>query len=150
MRFENAFMNERLLKSLTGVKLKEFETLLPTFEKILFEIQSRKERQRAVGGGCKGILRDSRHKLFYILFYIKVYPTFDVAAFIFGTVRSVTFDWKNKLLPVLEKALDRIITLPRRQIRSVEEFCRLFPEIKDIFVDGTERPAQRPRKAKEI
>jgi hypothetical protein len=150
MRFDNAFRDERLLKSLTGVSLKEFETLLPTFEKILFEIQNSKERQRAVGGGCKGILRDSRHKLFFILFYIKAYPTFDVAAFIFGTVRSATFDWKNKLLPVLERALDRVVTLPRRQIRSVEEFLRLFPDVRDIFVDGTERPVQRPRKIKAI
>jgi hypothetical protein len=136
-----------MTRSLTGLNLVEFETLLPTFEKVLLEIQSSKDRQRAVGGGCKGILHDSKHKLFYILFYMKNYPTFDIAAFIFGTVR-VTFEWKSKLLPALERALGRVVTLPKRQIRSVEEFLQLFPDVRDVFIEGTERPVQRPRKSK--
>jgi hypothetical protein len=150
LRFERIFKDERMMRGLTGLNLEEFETLLPTFESILFEIHSNKERQRAVGGGCKGILLDARHKLFYILFYMKTYPTFDVAAFVFGTVRSVTFEWKSRLLPALERALGRVITLPKRQIRSIEEFLQLFPEVKDIFIDGTERPVQRPRKSKNV
>jgi hypothetical protein len=81
---------------------------------------------------------------------MKAYPTFDVAAFIFGTVRSVTFEWKSKLLPALDGALDRVITLPKRQIRSIKEFLQLFPEVKDVFIDGTERPVQRPRKSKSL
>ncbi|MDR2781130.1 MAG: hypothetical protein LBB21_01555 [Holosporaceae bacterium] len=79
---------------------------------------------------------------------MKAYPTFDVAAFIFGTVRSVTFEWKSKLLPVLKRALGRVVTLPKRQIRSVDEFLQLFSGVRDIFVDSTERPVQRPRKSK--
>jgi hypothetical protein len=148
LRLERVFKEERLMRALTGLNLLEFDVLLSTFEKVLFEIQNSKIRQRAVGGGCKGILLDSRYKLFYILFYMKAYPTFDVTAFVFGTVRSVTFEWTKKLLPTLEKSLGRIITLPKRQIRSVEEFLQTFPEVRDIFIDGTERPVQRPRKAK--
>jgi len=150
LRFERMFKDDRLLRALTGLNLVEFEVLLPTFVKILLEIQRNKVRQRAVGGGCKGILSDARHKLFYILFYMKSYPTFDVAAFIFGTVRSVTFEWKSRLLPALERALGRVVTLPKRQIRSIEEFLQLFPEVKDVFIDGTERPVQRPRKSKNL
>jgi hypothetical protein len=131
LRLEKVFREERLMRGLTGLNFVEFEALLPTFERILQEIQRSKARRRAVGGGCRGILSDAKLKLFYILFYMKAYPTFDVAAFIFGTVRSVTFEWKSKLLPVLERALGRVITLPQRQIRSVEEFLRLFPEVKD-------------------
>lgn len=150
LKLERVFKDERLMRSLTGLDLVEFETLLPTFKHVLFELQNMKDRQRAVGGGCKGFLREAKHKLFYILFYMKVYPTFDVAAFIFGTVRGATFAWKSKLLPVLEKALGRVVTLPKRQIRSVEEFFQSFPEVKDIFVDGTERPVQRPRNSKSL
>jgi len=150
LRFDRVFKDERLMRSLTGLNFSEFETLLPTFENMLFELQNRKVRRRAIGGGCKGILLDAKHKLFYILFYMKTYPTFDVAAFVFGTVRSVTFEWKIKLLPVLERALGRVVTLPKRQIMSVEEFFQSFPEVKDIFIDGTERPVQRPRKSKSL
>jgi hypothetical protein len=150
LRFEKVFKDERMMRGLTGLNLTEFETLLATFSTILLEIQSKKNRQRAVGGGCKGILCDARSKLFFILFYMKAYPTFDVAAFVFGTVRSVTFEWKSKLLPVLERALGRVVSLLKRQVRSVEEFLQLFPEVKDVFVDGTERPVQRPRKSKNL
>ena len=146
LTLEKVFKDSRQLKSLIGLSLEEFETLLPLFGKSLLEEQSSKPRKRAVGGGCKGLLPDTRHKLFYM----KVYPTFDVAAFIFGTVRSVTFDWKSRLLPLLERALGRVITLPKRQITSVEEFFRLFPGVKDVFIDGTERPIQRPRKSKSL
>jgi len=148
LNLERAFKDDRLIKGLTGLSKVEFDVLLPTFKKVLFDVQNRKDRQRAVGGGAKGHLPDARQKLFYILFYMKVYPTFDVAAFIFGTVRSITFDWTKKYMPLLEKALGRLVTLPKRQIRSVEEFAQLFPGVKDIFIDGTERPVQRPRKSK--
>jgi hypothetical protein len=50
----------------------------------------------------------------------------------------------HKLLPLLEKALDRKFVLPKRQIESMGEFIKLFPEVKDVFVDATERAVQRP------
>lgn len=51
----------------------------------------------------------------------------------------------HKLLPILEKALDRKFVLPKRQIGTMDEFIKLFPEVKDIFVDATERVVQRPK-----
>ncbi|WP_440863220.1 transposase family protein [Symbiopectobacterium purcellii] len=35
--------------------------------------------------------------------------------------------------------------MPARQIRSAEEFFRAFPGVKDVFIDGTERPVQKPK-----
>jgi hypothetical protein len=34
--------------------------------------------------------------------------------------------------------------LPERKITTVEEFLRQFPVVKEVFVDGTERPIRRP------
>jgi DDE superfamily endonuclease len=34
--------------------------------------------------------------------------------------------------------------LPERKIASVEEFLRRFPQVKEVLVDGTERPIRRP------
>jgi hypothetical protein len=48
----------------------------------------------------------------------------------------------------LESALGRKLALPKRQIKSVEEFFEAFPEAKEVFLDGTERPIQRPKEAK--
>ena len=47
-------------------------------------------------------------------------------------------------LPVLEAALGRKAVLPARKIATVEEFLRRFPQVKEVFVDGTERPMRRP------
>ena len=35
--------------------------------------------------------------------------------------------------------------LPKRQLRNVEEFFKAFPEAREVFIDGTERPIQRPQ-----
>ncbi|WP_375340289.1 transposase family protein [Okeania sp.] len=46
-----------------------------------------KPRQRSVGGGRKAPLPTVEDKLFYILFYLKCYPTFDLASILFDMDR---------------------------------------------------------------
>ena len=148
-----AFKSDRMMKALTGMTVYEFNSLLPGFE-IQLQIQKkiinkRKKRKRKEGAGPKSTLDNPEKKLFFILFYLKCYPTFDLAGFYFGVNRSQPFRWFNALLPVIEKTLNYEIVLPERQINSPEEFQRKFPEIRDIFVDGTERPIQRPKNNKQ-
>ena len=59
--------------------------------------------------------------------------------------RSVTYDWVKAYLPLLERALGKKCALPKRKINSVQEFLRVFPTTKEIFIDGTERRVQRPK-----
>ena len=49
------------------------------------------------------------------------------------------------MTPILENALGKEMVPPERKINSLEELLELFPEAKDIFIDGTERPIQRPK-----
>jgi hypothetical protein len=148
ININKALKNNRILKSLTGLNIEKFKELVPYFETILNEengkrIKNDKNRQRKAGGGSKATLDSSEAKLFYILFYVKVYPTFDVAGFIFDVNRSQTNRWMHQLLPMLEKALDRRVVLPKRRIENVEAFIKSFPEVKDLFIDGTERRVER-------
>jgi len=148
MNIKRAMRSNRIMKSLTGLSRDKFKSLLPYFEIIVKEengkrVKNNRNRQRASGAGAKHTLQTIESQLFYILFYMKVYPTFDVAGFIFNVDRSQTNRWTHKLLPILEKALDRKMVLPKRKIESVDEFMRLFPYTKDIFIDGTERAVQR-------
>jgi len=136
------------MKSLTGLSPEKFEELLSYFEVILAEenakrISENKERKRKAGGGGKSTLNSVEAKLFYILFYVKVYPTFDVAGFIYDVNKSQTHRWMHQLLPILEKALKRRVVLPERRIENIESFMKLFPEVKDLFIDGTERRVER-------
>ena len=153
INISSAFKSDRLMKALTGMTIYEFNSLLISFKrnfKINKQIINKnKERKRKEGGGLKHTLDSIEKKLFFILFYIKCYPTFDVTGFYFGGVnRAQPCRWVKKLLPILEKTLGYEVVLPERQISSVEEFQQKFPAIKDIFIDGTESPVQRPKNGK--
>lgn len=150
MNISSALRSVRTSKSLTGLTPSEFWNLVPLFEANFLEQRIRllPNRQRKVGGGRKGVLPTAADKLFTALFYLKCYPTFDVLAFMVGLDRTRSCRNIHLLLPVLEKTLGRQLVLPKRQIHSVEEFFILFPEVKDIFIDGTDRRVQRPKNPK--
>lgn len=148
MDIKRAIKNVRLLRALTGLSASEFEALTEIFGKLLSEEAASKKRKRKIGAGMKGQLKDPASKLFFILFYLKTYPTFDVAGFVFGVDRSRPCRWVQKWMKLLEKALGRACVLPKRQIKSIDEFLKVFPEAKDLFIDGTERRVQRPKSSK--
>ena len=136
------------MRAITGMSIKEFKLLAEVFALVLEESRKNTPSLRAVGAGRKGSLADASSKLFFILFYLKIYPTCDLGAFIFGVDRSRINRWVNGFIPLLEKALGRAVQLPKRQISSMDEFIREFAGVKDLFIDGTERKTQRPAKPK--
>jgi hypothetical protein len=139
----------RMVRAILGLSYQTFQDLVPSFENALHVAAKNKpHRIRAVGGGRRGVLPDARSKLFFVLFYLKTYPTFDVLSFLFGKQRSRACEDIHTLLPLLEKVLGHELVLPIRQMRSVEEFLERFPEVKDIFPDGTERRIEHPKDEK--
>jgi hypothetical protein len=149
-KMQRAMKSERLMKALTGMSIVEFQTLLVTFTLVWQKYQATRKpnRVRAVGGGRRHTLSTAAERLFFILFYVKVYPTMDLAGFIFGVDRSRIQRWVKELLPLLEEVLGREVVLPIRRINSVEGFMARFPAVKDVFIDATERPVQRPQNGK--
>ena len=104
-----------------------------------------KPRLRARGGGRKARLLEASLILFFILFYFKCYPTFDVAGVLFDLHRSRAHRWMLKLQLILEKSLGKKMALPERKLESIGEFITRFPSVKEVMIDGTERPIQRPK-----
>lgn len=150
MNIERLLKNERLTLALTGLNSKEFIDFLSVFAKAWREKKTEQHilnstGQRAIGGGRKGFLKSMPEKLFFILFYFKCYPTYDVLSFFFNCNRSNAFHRREELGVILESALGKKMVLPERQMRSVEDFLKAFPEAKEVFIDGTERPTQRPK-----
>lgn len=145
LNIKRALKQDRLLRALTGLNLQAFEALLAAFALVYQEQQTlRPRRQRDIGGGRKAKLFSPQEKLFFILFYFKCYPTFDLAGILFDLDRSQTNRWMHRLQPILESALNQKMVLPMRQVRSVQEFIERFPQVKEVIIDGTERPIQRP------
>jgi hypothetical protein len=147
LNIERALQSPRALQALAGVSRTGFEELESRLAAVVSEQRSMRRYQRAPGAGRKHTLRTLRAKLFFILLYLKCYPTFDVAGLLFEVDRSRACRWVGEWLPLLETVLGRAAVLPARQIRSVKEFLQRFPEVQDLFLDGTERPTQRPQHA---
>lgn len=150
LTIEKVLKQTRLCLALTGLTPSEFTDLLPTFAECWrrqrrYGYYRNPDRQRKLGGGRKGFLPALEAKLFFILFYYKCYPTYDVLAFLYGCNRSNAMRRQKSLSSILEATLGKKLVLPHRRLRKVEDFFKIFPEAKEVFIDGTERPIQRPK-----
>ena len=143
--------DERTAKALTGLKREEFLGLVRAVDREWLDGDKRPlTRRKGVrkiryGGGRKGHLVTASQKLCFILFWLKVYPTYDLLAFMTGMDRSQACRWVHALLPIIEKVLDKKLLLPERKTRNLDEFKERFPGMCSFVVDGTERPVNRPK-----
>jgi hypothetical protein len=139
--------DERMTKALFGLDGEKMRKLGEDVERLWAQkLEKRKGRKRAVGGGRKGEVPSGMAKAALVLFYLKVYPTFDLLSAISGIDRSGCCRWVHLLMPLLEEALKQKLMLPKRKIRTMAEFREAFPQAKEVIVDGMERPRQRPKK----
>src|SRR6266496_1682870 len=90
MNISFVLRTDRLCLGLTGLRVVEFQGLVPTFTSALDQMmrERNEDRKRKFGGGRKSGLSNPDEKLFFILMYLKIYPTFDVASFLVGLDRS--------------------------------------------------------------
>lgn len=139
-----------MCKALTGLTVREFENLVAdfTWNYAEYEAKRKPDRKRKLGGGRESYIETYEEKLFYGLFYLKTYPTFDVASFYVGFARSKACTWAHLLFGILEQTLKRKLVLPQRRISSPEEFERLYPEVTEVFADGIERSIRRGKNKK--
>jgi len=147
----NEVRDDRQMRSLTGLSIRQFEELVIEFEIEYKEQQEQTyrkgvaegQRQRRPGGGRKGKLPGMADKLFFMLVYFKTYPTFDVLGTQFEMGRSKANENLHKWAPILMKTLERLGVMPHREFGSVDEMKAAFKGIDRILVDVTERLYRR-------
>ena len=135
----------------TGLKLDEFEQLLPAFQTAYEKkypphlTQEGKTRQRQIGGGATGALPKSEDKLFFILVYHKTNPLQTMHGLQFGLSQPQANDWIHRLLPVVQQALRDLGEAPERDARhgATSDLARAGGS--DLTIDGSERRRQRPQ-----
>lgn len=145
------FSCSRVTKAVLGVSVEEFQKILPIFSKCLrdYRIKITPNRIRAIGGGRKGDLFNDEVKLIYILLYLKIYPTYDALSVLTNHYRSKCGDSVQFLLPVLRMALGRKLALPKRpRGNNLEKIFQQHSEVKDVFMDGSERRIQKSKNLK--
>ena len=144
------FRKPRLLRALTSLDLAEFVRLEAGLETLLAAERCERThaggvRQRAYGaGGEQSKLPTARHKLLFILFYFKSYPTQEVMGFVFGLSQPQVCEWVKRLTPLLSAVLGRELLLPARRPADMADLLAETPELL-LLLDGTERPIRRPR-----
>jgi len=145
--------DDRQLRSLIGLGRDDFEKLSNEFTPCLNEDRRKKRtgklkkyHQRKVGGGRKPALGPPENQLFFILLYLKNYPTYDVLSFTFGISRSGAFQSLQRLLPVLKQTQKNLQVLPKRTTDNPQELFQLIESVDRVLIDATERPLQRPQK----
>ena len=86
-------------------------------------------------------------KLLFVLYYYKVYPTFDVLGLTFNLSRSKAHTQLYELTPLLHETLVQLEMMPAREFATVDELMTALDGIDQIVIDATERLYHRPQEA---
>lgn len=100
-----------LMRAVTGLETPEDEALVPQSQAQWNQRQAqravaRQRCQRAPVAGRKGVLASERHKLLFIWFYFRVYPTQDMMAAVFGLSQSRVYEWAEHVLSGVKRSPD--------------------------------------------
>ena len=141
--------HDRMIKATIGMSRQKFDILAAAFAAAYDSVQLERLQQGEIkqvpSGGPKGNLDTFGKKLFFILYYLKTYPTFDVLGFHFGLSSGHAHEHVDALLPILLRSLSDLGVLPARSPGTPEEFLQLVEQYGDIAIDGMECPCVRPQ-----
>ena len=139
---------DRTIKAMIGMSRKKFDELVPVFTAAYHQIQEerlqKKEIKKRPRGGPQGVLSDPEKRLFFILYYLKTYPTFDVLGFHFDLSAGHAHDAVEASLPILKRGLENLNVFPIRTLDNVKNFNQVIEKYDEIIIDGLEVPCVRP------
>lgn len=145
--------NDRMIKATIGMSRTKFDQLVTDFTAAFQAHQAdrlqRKEIKRLPSGGLKGVLDSDEKRLFFLLFYLKTYPTFDVLGFHFDLSAGHAHDYIQEFMPILKRALQARNVYPERTFETVEQFKQAIEKYNEIYIDGAEISCVRPHDKEE-
>ena len=140
--YESVKDKPKTFRAMTSLDRSEFEKLCSVFSEVWNEHTHQHEKD-PTKGGRNPILQTIQDRLFFILFYLKVYPIQEVLAHLFGMSQGQANFYIDELSAVLQKTLEKTGDLPTRI--PEEMLAKLAEEEdQDFGIDGTERRIERP------
>lgn len=147
--YQEIIKKPRLFKSFFGITISEFDDLhrklIPVWREKEIERLSRRERQRAIGGGSDYKL-DLRDRLLMTLMWLKLYLNTDVLGFLFSVDKSTVSRDMHNLLPSLRQLGDETLGWPeppqRGQTKNLAQAQQAYPDLFAI-IDATEQRVRR-------
>jgi hypothetical protein len=146
LNYKKIKVKSSLIKSATGLSLKEFDFLVLPFDKKWEHYISRytfegKKRQRIRAVRKNNTFKSAEDMLLFILYDYRHNPTQDFMGLHFELTQPKVAMWIKVLEPILEASLKESNLLPERDTGGMND--RLIESVTVLF-DGTERPINRP------
>ena len=149
--FKNGMLNhkivksERQWKSVVGVSSLQFHKLCKEFGVSFEQIYQINIQELSLNLKTEFLLPTYEDCLFFVLFQLKNGLSYDSLGLLIDTDGGNAHISFEKYLTVLESSLVRIGKMPKREFNNLAEFEIYFKENKDIILDATEHPTQRPK-----
>lgn len=134
----------RQWRATTGLTQAQFELLTNHFEEAYLFFNELSINQIADRIHVERLLPTYADCLFFVLFQLKNGLTYDALGLLIQTDGSNAQRIFEKYLDLLELTLERKHGMPKRNFETVEEFEAFLKADKDIVLDASEHPIQRP------
>lgn len=140
-------LKSSLIKSATGLNLKEFDYLMPSFEEawnryITYYTFEGKPRIRGRTVRKNSTFNCVEDMMIFILYDYRHNPTQDFMGLHFSLPQPKIAMWIKILEPILLLSLEKLKLVPVRD--SLKLDSRLIESVT-ILLDGSERPINRPK-----
>lgn len=149
---DRAIRRPGVFRRLTSFTVDEFRVLAEKLEPewIASErkrLEEKPDRKRAVGQG-RPYAGSFQTMLLLVILWLRTSSGNAILSMLFGIDEVTVRSWRKRLLPLLK---DRFVpNTPVRgkmkRINDLDEFLRVYPEIREIIGDGSEFKIQRPRR----
>ena len=137
--FDNT-KTDRQFSAATGLAKDQFNKLV-----LEYEITERQFFENGLlPSNIPETLQKVEERLFFTLYYLKVYPTFDVLGICFGMDASSSEAFFKKSIFLLEKTLLRLKMLPAREFTDHKQLQKALEGFEEIIIDAAERRTERP------
>ena len=161
MTYEKLQNKPKQFQVFVGVSVAQFRELIkalrPAYAEIEHERLSRPGRKRKIGGGRTFNL-SLEDRLLVTLMYFRLYPSYTLLGYLFDLDGSnIGREIHQRMLPALLKILpvpmqDELLSNRDepsqvgggKRIKTLKKLMEAHPEIKEVWVDATEQPIQRP------
>lgn len=128
---------DRQYKATTGLTLSEFEKLAIAFACYYTP------KQALLHTGNKPVLTDKKEALFFILHYLKAYPTLLNMGVYFNISEYAVSHYLELLKPCLKAALHQVMPTSQAIFANQQAFDTYFAGVEDLVIDVTEIPIER-------
>lgn len=136
--YEN-LKTDKQYKAATGLGRKEFDILFSFFEKLYFPKIGNPYLEDK-----KPVLTDKKEALFFVLHYLKAYPTLVNIGLYFGFSEKTASNYIEELKPILKTAFLQAGIEIKRSFADEKAFQELFEGVEEVIIDAFEIPTQRP------